>query len=72
MSISRYIAAALTVFYHDAHLTTEGARVVAEKIYEYLKSAPGRKQSSRMRVGLDPAESTLHFLKRLSREQRDD
>lgn len=37
----------LSVFYDDAHFTNEGTRVVAEKVYEYLNSAPVPKESSR-------------------------
>ena len=44
--LSAQVPKTLSVFYDDAHFTNEGARVVAEKVYEYLNSVPGRKQSS--------------------------
>lgn len=59
--LSAQVPKTSSVFYDDAHFTNEGARVVAEKVYEYLRSAPRRKQSSRTRVGLDLAKPTLRF-----------
>jgi SGNH hydrolase-like domain, acetyltransferase AlgX len=45
--LSAQVPKTLSVFYDDAHFTNEGARVVAEKVYEYLNSAPVPKQSPR-------------------------
>jgi len=50
--LSAQVPKPLSVFYDDAHFTNEGARVVAGKIYEYLKFHQNGSNGRKYRVSV--------------------